>query len=48
MPKGLCYGCLVHFVDNNSCVFLFAMELEKSLVNDNIRATCKKNMSPRH
>ena len=35
---GLCHGYLVHFVDNANYVSLFAMELEKFLVNDKATA----------
>ena len=39
---------LVHVVYNASYGSFFAMELEKLLVNDDIRATCKTNLSPKH
>ena len=39
---------LVHVVYNASYASFFAMELEKSLVNDDIRATCKTNLPPKH
>jgi len=35
---GLCHGCLDHFVDNANYASLFAMELEKFLVNDKTTA----------
>ena len=35
---GLFHGCLDHFVDNANYVSLFAMELEKFLVNDKTTA----------
>ena len=38
--KRLCHGCLVHFVYNASHASLFAMEVEKFLVNGKI---IKKN-----
>ena len=33
------HGCLVHFLNNGSCAFLLAMELEKLLVNGKITVT---------
>ena len=39
---------LVRVVYSASYASFFAMELEKSLVNDDIRATCKTNLSPKH
>ena len=48
-PKGFVTAVLlVHVVYNASYASFFAMELEKSLVNDDIRATCKTNLSPKH
>ena len=43
-PKGCVMAVLlVHVVYSASYASFFAMELEKSLVNDDIRATCKTN-----
>ena len=39
---------LVHFVDNVTHTSLFAVELEKLLVNNKIRASCQANMTPKH
>ena len=39
---------LVQVVYNASYASFFAMELEKSLVNDDVRATCKTKLSPKH
>lgn len=39
---------LLHVVCNASYPSFFAMELDKSLVNDDIRATCKTTLSPKH
>ena len=39
---------LVHVVYNASYASFFAMELKKSLVNYDIRATCKTTLSPKH
>ena len=38
--RGLCHDCLIYFVNNANCAFLFAMELEKLLVNDKTAASC--------
>ena len=43
--KGLCSGCLVHFVNNANCASLFAMELEKLRVNGRITASRQTNMA---
>jgi len=48
-PKGcVTTVLLVHVVYNASYASFFAMELEKSLVNADISATCKTNLSPKH
>ena len=45
--KGLCHGCLVHFVNIANYTSLVAMELSKLLVNGQITASCQTNMSPK-
>ena len=44
--KGLCHDCLIYFVNNANCAFLFAMELEKLLVNDKTTVSCQTNCHP--
>ena len=39
--KGLWHGCPVQFLDNTSCAYLFAMELEELPVKDKITTSCQ-------
>ena len=44
----MCHGCLVRFFNYTNYVSLFALELDKLLVNDKIIASCQTNISPKH
>ena len=39
--KGLCHSCLVRFSNYTNYAALFALELDKLLVNDKITASCQ-------
>ena len=41
--KGLCHACSVQFVQNASYALLFAMKIEKLLVNDKITGLSQTN-----
>ena len=44
--KGVCYRCVANFVNNSNYAPIFAMELEKLLVNGKITAFWRTDMSP--
>ena len=45
--KGVCYRCVANFVNNSNYAPIFAMELEKLLVNGKITAFWRTDMSPK-
>ena len=44
--RGVCYRCVASFVNNSNYAPIFAMELEKLLVNGKITAFWRTDMSP--
>ena len=42
------HGCPVQFGNNSNYMSLFVIECEKLPVNDEIRASCQANLSPKH